>query len=567
MNYVAEYIAKIRSGEITTSEKVKKLYFKILEPIISGRDPKYYFDEKKGERIIKFMEGFCKQSKGKWRGKNLDLLLFQKAKWQAIFGILNRKNERRRFKEIFDVRARKNCKTTEHAAVGLYLTRAEAGAEVYACAATYKQARRCWDEARSMINQNKELSGNKSPRRGLIGDGPFLHKVFPQADIFIPEMDSHFIALASNIDALDGLNASAAIIDEVHTLSREIYDLIKQSMSVREQPLLSMISTAGFVREGLYDDIYDYASKVLDGIFQDDSFFPLIYELDSPEEIEDEACWIKANPALDAVKESEGLRTLVKRMAVDLNLANTVKVKDFNIRDVENKSWLPFDVFNKEECYSEDELKKLDGSIVLGGFDLSRCGDLTAFTTLLFDKQKRKVIAKTMYWVTASFKEDQIKQSSRVPWEAWIERGLIRISGDTQIDYHDIVKYVLSEIQNHGYIYQFINYDSYSAQYLVQEFEMAGFSQKYCLIPTKQGFQTLSVPMQLLESHLRENVLVYQNNPITKWMFSNIELVQDRNGNYMPKKAGDKQGRKIDGPATILDCYVSLSQNIDHYLC
>lgn len=566
MNYVTEYIDKIRSGEIITSNKVKKLYLEIIEPIINGSSANYCFDEKKGERIIKFMEGFCHQSKGKWRNKPLKLLLFQKAKWQAVFGIVHRDTRKRRFTELFDVRARKNCKTTEHAAVGLYLTREEEGAEVYACAATYKQARRCWDEAKSMVAQNPDLSGNKSPRKGKIGNGPFVWKVFPQADIYIPSRDSHFIALASNVDALDGLNASAAIIDEVHTLSREIYDLLKQSMSIREQPLLSMISTAGFVREGLFDDMYDYACKVLDGIIEDETFFPLIYELDNPDEIEDEAYWVKPNPAIDVVKERVGLRNLVRRMAVDLNLANTVKVKDFNIRGVENRVWIPFEIFNKEKVYSDEELRKMDGSIVLGGFDLSRCGDITAFTTLLFEKENRKVIAKTMYWITNSYKEDQVKQNSRVPWDAWIERGLIRLSGETQINYHDIVDYVMSEIQEHGYIYQFINYDSYSAEYLVQEFENHGFMRKYCLVPTRQGFQTLSVPMQTLESHLRDNILSYQNNPVTKWMFSNVELVQDRNGNYMPKKAGDKLGRKIDGVATMLNGYVSLCQNMELYL-
>lgn len=566
MNYIAQYIDEIRSGRIVTSEKVKKLYFNIIEPVILDKHPKYRFDEKRGEKIIKFMERFCWQSKGKWRGKPLKLLLFQKAKWQAIFGIIHRETGLRRFQEIFDVRARKNCKTTEHAPVGLYLTREEDGAEVYACAATYKQAKRVWGEAKSMVAQNPALSGNKSPRKGKIGHGPYMWKVFPESDIYISERDSHFIALASNVDALDGLNSSAAIIDEVHTLTREIYDLIKQSMSARSQPLLSMISTGGFVREGLYDDMYDYSTKVLDGIIEDDTFFPLIYELDNEEEIYDEDCWIKSNPAIDVIKDRAKLRALVERMSVDLNLANTVKTKDFNLRGVENKAWLNFEIFNNEQVYSEEDLKKLDGTIVLGGFDLSRCGDITAFTTLLFDKENRKVIAKTMYWMTHNFRDDQVKKNSRVPWDAWIERKLIRLSGDTQINYHDIVNYVMDEIKEHGYIYQHINYDSYSAEYLVQDFEAQGFAKKHCLISTRQGFLTLSVPMQTVESHLKEKILVYQNNPVTKWMFSNVELVQDRNGNYMPKKAGDQLGRKIDGVATIINGYVSLCQNIEQYL-
>jgi len=111
-----------------------------------------------------------------------------------------------------------------------------------------------------------------------------------------------------------------------------------------------------------------------------------------------------------------------------------------------------------------------------------------------------------------------------------------------------------------------MHYDAWSAQYLVNELESLGYAKGTCLIPAQQGFKTLSIPLQILESHLRDKTLVYQNNPVTKWMFSNIELVQDRNGNYMMKKADDKRGRKIDGPAAILNTYVGLCENIDYYM-
>lgn len=554
MNYVQEYIDSIRNGETVVGDKVKKLYLNIIEPVIRDEHPLYYFDEKRGERFIKFAENFCRLSKGDWAGKLIKLLPFQKAKYQSIFGILKRGTNTRRFTEILDVRGRKNGKSTEYAALGPYMTLEKPGAEVYAAATVSQQARRVWEESQYMIDCAPELKKK------------LKYKVFPTPTIYDPVTRSTYKVLSKNVKTFDGLNASGAIIDEIHELSRAIYDILQQSMSTRPEPLLNMITTAGFVRGGLFDDKHDYAQLVLNGIVEDDSFFPLIYELDDPSEIADERMWIKANPALGVLKSLDFLRDNVRRMKSEPNFANTVKTKDFNIIGVENKSWLTFEQFNCTDVYTDEELRKYDNTIVLGGMDLSRTGDLTSFTTLLFDREKHRPIAITMYWVTARFYEEQISKNSKVPWQAWRDRGLIRISGTELIDYHDIANYVASNFKQYGWVYQFINYDRYTAQYLIQELASMGYSDKYCLIPTAQGAQTLSIPMQTLEAHLKEKTLCYQNNPITKWCFSNIQLEQDRNGNYMMSKVNRDREKKIDGAATILDAYVSLCENIDYYL-
>ena len=556
MNYVKLYIEKLKSGEIITSKKVKKWYFNHIEPIINDQDPNYYFNEKRGEKFIRFAETFCKQSKDRWAGKPLSLCLFQKAKWQCIFGILKRETNRRKFREVLDVRGRKNGKSTEHAAVANYLTLTEKGGELYSAATVADQARRIWEESQSMIDQSKDLQSVLD------------YKVFPRPTIYKKRtaFKSTYKVLSKNVRTFDGLNASGAIIDEIHELPRSIYDILKQSMSARSEPLLSMITTAGFVRAGLFDDEYEYASKVIDGLIQDETLFPLIYELDSPDEIEDESCWIKANPAIDIIKDRDELRRNVIRMKGDPNFANTVKTKDFNMIGIQGKTWLTFEDLNVTDEYSEQELERFNNTIVLGGFDLSRTNDLTAFTTLLFDKEKHRPIAITMYWITAKFLEQQEQNNSKVPWRQWVDRGLIRISGNELIDYHDIANYVAANFKQRGWMYQFINYDSYSAVYLVQELAQMGYAEDYCLKSTPQGAKTLSIPMQTLEAHLKSKLICYQNNPVTKWMLSNVELELDRKGNYMPKKAGNKRERKIDGPATILDCYVSLCENVDYYL-
>lgn len=247
MNYVQEYIDKIRSGEIVTSKKVKKLYFNIIEPILKDQDPIYKFNEELGTIFIDFAENLCKQSKGEWAGKPIKLLLFQKAKYQAIFGIVERETGKRRFHEIFDVRGRKNGKSTENSVLGLYLTLIEPGAEVYSAATTAGQARRVWEESQSMIQQSRPLNKHLG------------FKVYPSPTIYTRKGKGYYKVLSKNVSTFDGLNVSAAIIDEVHELPRGIYDILKQATSARDEWLLSMITTAGFVRKGLFDDMYDYA--------------------------------------------------------------------------------------------------------------------------------------------------------------------------------------------------------------------------------------------------------------------------------------------------------------------
>lgn len=554
MNYISEYIEKIETGEILVSKRIKQLYLQIIKPIVEDKDPDYYFDEKVGSKFILFTERFCKQSKGEWNNQPLKMMLFQKAKYQVLFGILERETGLRRFREVFDVRGRKNGKSTENSSLGLYLGFEERGAEVYVAATIRQQALRVWEESRSMIAKSKELKAFCSS------------KVFPQAEISIEGFDSYYRVLSRDVKTQDGLNASCAIIDEVHELPRAVYDILKQATSSREQPIISMITTAGFKRQALFDDLYEYSCKVLDGAVNDPHWLPLLYQLDDNKEIDDEKCWIKANPGLGVIKKVEALKDNVNKMKGDLNFANTVKIKDFNIIGVGATTWLDGETITNDTVYSEEELRKLDNSIVIGGYDLSRTNDLTAFSTILFDQKNKKLVALTMYWITMDFLNSPEAKESKVPWQAWVDRGLIRISGEHLIDYHDVANYVISTFQKYGWCYNKIQYDSYSAGYLVDELATLGFSKTGCQEATPQGFKTLSVPMQEMEALLKSKKLVYQNNPVTKWMFSNVELEQDRNGNLMPKKMGEKRANKIDGPATILNALVEYCRNKSNYL-
>lgn len=571
-DFVSEYIKAIETGKIVVGRYVRDWYVNHIKPIVQGKDPKWKYVPKKGWKYIRFVETFCKQSKGQWAGQPIQLMLFQKAKWQAVFSIVSRETGLRRFQEIFDERGRKNGKTTELAPLADYLILQEEGAEFYSCATTRAQALRVWEEALSIIDQSDAL-------------GEYLgHKVFPQPEIYTKksysEIKSSFKVLANKPKNLDGLNASGAIIDEIHELPRLIYDIVKQSMTARREPLLSLIGSAGFVRGALFDSEREYAIKVIEGVAEDERLFPLLYELDDPLEMEDESCWGKANPGIDVIKDRSKLRDNVNRSKIDSNFAVSVKTKDFNIINVAKTAWLSYDeIINADYgLYTPEEvgewgseqrdkfMERFKNSVAIGGYDLSKTGDMTSFTTLLFDREKKMIVAVTMYWVTRAFVDSEQAKRAKVPFDAWIDRGLVRISGDTEIDYHDVAQYVYSMFEKNGICYDYICYDPWSATYLTTELEALGYSREGCQLPVRQGFQSLSIPMQKFESLLKMKRLTHLKNPVTKWCLSNVELVMDRNGNMMPKKVNDDPAMKIDGFATILNCLYSYVQNPSAYL-
>ena len=300
MNYIFKYFEKIKTGECVVSKRVYKQYEKLVNDI---HDPnsKYIFDEKKAERPIKFIETFCKHSKGEWAGKSVILELFQKAYISALFGFIDKETGLRRYKESVFYVARKNGKSTMLSGIATYMLVAdgEPGAEIYSCATKKDQAKLVFDETLNMVKQSPYLTKHIKKRK---------------TDLYFPLTMSKFQPLGKNSDTLDGLNAHCVIIDELHGVKdRNLYEVMKQSQSARRQPLLIMITTAGTVRECIFDDMYDYACSVVDETFEDDTFLPILYELDKKEEWTEEGAWSKANPALGTIKKIDDLKRKVEK--------------------------------------------------------------------------------------------------------------------------------------------------------------------------------------------------------------------------------------------------------------
>lgn len=541
MNYIKEYLDKIHSGEIIAGKKVIKIYERLLKES-EDNSLSFYFDEETGERPIQFIETFCKQAEGEI-GKPIKLELFQKAYIQSLFGFLNRDTNTRRFNETMFLVGRKNGKTTMLSAIALYMMIAdgEGGAECYSVATKKDQASKAFKSACAMRTQSPEIRAIVNKRR---------------TDMYMPSTFSSFEPLSSDSNTLDGLNAHLVIIDELHAITdRNLYEVMKQSTSSRRQPLVVMITTAGTVRECIFDDIYAYANNILDGTIKNDSFLPVLYELDKTSEWQDIKCWSKANPGIGTIKQYKYLTEQVQRAKDDFSSKKGVLCKDFNVRSNTDEKWLDFDTVNNEETF---ELEDLKGSYAIGGADLSSTTDLTCATVLVLKNNKKYVLQH--YFIPEATLEQKIKDDD-VPYDKWKERGLLTACSGARVNYSDVTDWFYTLHVKYDISALWIGYDPWGSQYWLEEMEGTGFE----MVKVIQGAKTMSNPMKELEADLKDKKLIYNNNPITKWCLLNTSIEVDKNDNIRPIK-GRQSKQRIDGTVSLIDAYCVLFEKMNDYL-
>ena len=541
MNYIKKYLEEIDNGNIVVGEKVKKTYKNLLKESDDESLP-FYFDKNKGNRPIEFIETFCKQAEGEI-GKPIKLELFQKAYIQALFGFVYRDTGLRRFNETLFLVGRKNGKTTLLSAIALYMMIAdgEGAAECYSVATKKDQASKAFKSACAMRTQSPEIKAIITKRR---------------TDMYMPSTFSSFEPLSSDSDTLDGLNSHLVIIDELHAIKdRNLYEVMKQSTSSRRQPLVVMITTAGTVRECIFDDIYDYANNVLNGTIKNDSFLPVLYELDRADEWKDIKCWQKANPGLGTIKQYKYLDEQVQRAKDDSSSKRGILCKDFNIRGTSEEKWLDFDIVNNEETYNIEDLK---GKYAIGGADLSSTTDLTCATLLILKQGKKYVLQQ--YFIPEDKLEEK-ENDDKVPYKKWKERGLLTVCQGAKINYTDVTKWFLKMHEEMEISALWVGYDTWGSTYWIEEMKEVGFEMEQVI----QGAKTMSSPMKQLEADLKEKKVNYDNNPMTKWCLLNTAIKIDENDNIRPVK-GKKQQQRIDGTVSLIDAYVILYRKLNDYL-
>lgn len=553
---ILEYYERIKSGAEVVSRKIARVYRKLAEDLngsVGADGTVYHYSHSRANHILEFAENYCRHSKGKLGGQLVVLELWEKAMLAAMFGFIDDEG-RRRYREIILIVAKKNGKSLIGSIVGLYLQvgDGEPGAEVYAVATKKDQAKIIWGEAKRMVNKSPELRRIIKP---LVGE------------MDCAANESVFKPLASDTDTLDGLNVHGALMDEVHQWRDGValYDIIADGTTAREQPMVLITSTAGVVREDIYDNKYEYAEKVIlgyddpDAGIVDDHFLPFIYELDSREEWEKEECWKKANPGLGTIKNIRQLRDKVARAKQEPSLQRNLLCKEFNIRETAGGSWLSFDDLNNETLFDVRELKPRYG---VGGADLSSTDDLTAACVIFMLPGCSDIYVIPMFWIPENSVERHIR-TDKIRYDIWIEKGWVRTCPGNKIN-PDVVWEWFVEIQEEYDIYlNVVGYDSWSAEMWANKMKQT-FGDK-TMHPVIQGKKTLSNPMKMLAKDFEAHRIIYNNNGLLKWCIANTSVDEDKNGNIQPIK-NRRPTQRIDGLAALLDAYTVLQDNLDEYL-
>ena len=543
MTEFEQYFSGIGDGRIIACEKMKRIADTLMEKYLNPGE--FHFDMEIANRHIEFIERFCKLPTGKL-GQPLRLELFQKARLQSIFGFVD-DNNLRQYNEVLIIEGRKNGKTTETAAIELdmLMNDKEGAPQIYNVATMLDQARLGFNAANKMRMQSPLLKKHIRKRA---------------ADLYCA-MNMGFIkALASNTNSLDGLDTHCGVIDELAAIkNRDIYDLVKQSMGAREQPLLFCITTNGFVRESIFDSQYQYASDVLFDRARNNRFLPFIYELDHIDEWDREECWIKANPGLGTVKSIDYLRQMVQKAKDDESFKPTVLVKDFNLKQTSEAAWLRFEDFENTATFTGPF------RYGIGGMDAADSVDLAAAKVLCMKRDDPNIYVRQMYWMPQAVLDRQEETGNRrerdnVPYQLWKDKGLLRTVPGNKVDKRVMLDW-FCELRDQEDIYiLYIGYDPWHIDdSLLREFQ-SEFGEK-AMIPVRQGVITLSQPMKDLKADLQAKLIVYNDHPIDKWCFFNTVVKTDVNGNIQPVKGMDTRNR-IDGTLALIDGYKVLQDKM-----
>ncbi len=536
MNYLQEYYQKIKSGEIIVGAELMSVLEGLMEDL---KNPRYYYDPKPGQIRIDFIETFCKHTKSPFNGEPFILELWEKAVLEVSYGFKMAKTGLRRFNEVLLLIARKNGKTTFIAAIDLaefFLSKG--GVDIVCASNTTEQANILFEEINNMREQSKALSHKKRSTKNIF-------------QIYSPKTKNKIKKLSAQSRNKDGYNIEVGCIDEVHEMTdSKVYDAIKQSQSTKDEPLIFIITTEGTTVGGFLDNKLDYVRRLIKGEIEDEKILPWLYTQDSIDEIyQDPNTWQKSNPSLGTVKTHAYLEDIMNKSKYDLGTRVTMLCKDFNIKQLDQGSWLTFEDLNNEETYSIDDLRD---SYAIGGVDLSSTTDLTAAVLLLMKGDKKFVI--TQFFMPSDVIEKRMSEDN-APYDIWVKRGLITVTEGSQNDFSLVSKWFLDMVREYQIRPLWVGYDPWNSQYWIKEMEDLGFNME----KVRQGVYSLSEPMKQLEADLKNKFVVYDNNPILKWCLSNTQAKVDVNGNIQPSKLNSRY-KRIDGTVALIIAYTVLNR-------
>lgn len=491
---------------------------------------KYFFDKEAGLKVKTWIEKYCTHVKGEWGGMPFNL-----EKWQAeeiimpLFGWKDKETGLRRYRRMFVFVPRKNGKSTLGSAIALYLLCGdkESGAEIYSAASDRLQAAIIHDTAKAMVLQNEEL------KKRL--------KIF-QTSITYEKNASFYRVLSSDAPRQHGKNSHGVIFDELHTQpNRELWDVLTTSIGARRQPIIATFTTAGFDKNTICYEQYDYAKKVKDGIIQDESFLPVLFESSPEADIFSIKTWKAANPNYGISLKAQYMTEEATRANNEPSYENTFRRLQLNQWTTQDTKWISDEVWMSGGEVVDEEM--LEGMPCVVGLDLSSTRDISALVLDFLIDEKHYILP---YFFIPELSARERTKKDGVNYDLWVKQGYIIETSGNVIDY-GFIKAKLAALATRFRITS-VQYDPYNASQIIIDLQDEGFNCE----PFRQGFLSMSTPVKSIERLCLSGSIIHGGNPVLRWMCSNVAIVEDAAGNIKISK--DKCKEKVDGMVALAMC-------------
>ena len=494
MNSILEYYQAIKDGSETVGDWVKRWY----EYIVKGLEKKtFFFDQKKANKAIKYIESFCHHHEGELAPNLITLELWQKAMISVVFGIMDA-NGNRQFREVFTVVGRKNGKSLLASAVASYMLYmdGERGARVYFVAPKLEQANLCFDALVQMVTYEPELRDITKKRR---------------TDIYVDSTNSTAKPLAFSARKSDGLNPSFVCADEVSSWAGDAglkqWEVLKSAFGARRNGLLWAISTAGYVDEGIFDELMRRSTAVINGDSREQRLAPFLYMIDDVAKWNDINELKKANPNLGVSITHDYMLEEIAIAEGSLSKKVEFLTKYCNIKQNSSTAWLPTEVI--QNAMGETlKLEDFRDCYAVLGIDLSRTTDLTSASTVI--ERDGQLYVFSHFWLPSE-KVEEASVRDNLPYRIYIQRGLLSPSGDNVVDYNDCFNWCRELVEKYRIYPVMVGYDRYNANYLTQQMKEYGFHMDDVV----QGFN-LSPVIREVEGTLRDGRMHFGDNDLMK---------------------------------------------------
>lgn len=524
----AQYVRDVTSGEEIACKWVKLAVERHVRDLEHGEKRGLVFDEYSAARALAIFP-YLRHSKGEWQGKPVILEPWQCFIIACVFGWIYEETGYRRFSTIYEEIARKNGKTTKLGGIGIFgLTKDnEPGAEIYSAATKRDQAKLMFNEAKAMVNQSPALK----KRIGIYTNN--LH---------VSSTMSKFEPLSSDSSTQDGLNSHMSLIDEYHAhKTSEIRDVLISSSGARRQPLNWNITTAGFDKQAPCYRLREYCTKVLEGVFEDDSFFGIIYTIDDEDDWRDPRVWVKANPNLGISVYLDYLKKQAIQAEQMPSALNNFLTKHLNVWVNSETLWMNMTAW--EECAVIYDLPDpADVEKAFGGLDLASTADICALAFVFLMKD-----GSIKLWVKCYLPEDTVKirvERNQVPYDQWAREGWLTLTPGNVTDYN----FIQHDIEHFLTVYDIeeIAFDRWNASQLVNNLTEEGAP----MVSFGQGFVSMNPAMKEFERLILGREIQHNDNPVLNWAISNLVAQEDPAGNIKPAK--NKSKEKIDPAVAVI---------------